>query len=698
MAPRVEEYAGLFRRVLIFAAVALICAVPGLLYWLGLCFDWDEVDYEGTFVDEEIVEPSLQMLQGLLRGSTAYTLLEWTVVCLALSTAVLAFAKYNIKRDKTAPIISMAAFWAGTIAGFQLMAFHGFGLDVASTTEFVHFNWTLSQTFSGLLFLWAAGYVLWKGGDKELFHIRHLLILALVFSLVAYAIILITSRAPELPVVIHPEAVIKRPADLLPLGLFLIAAVVVFPLLHRMCQTVFSMALWVSSVAFVASQIYVVFFSTGLFDAGFTAAQLAKAAAFSIIFAGLVWDYSKTCHEEVKLRRSLSLTHRRVGRLVENALEIIIIFDTSWRVILWNPQAEKTFGWSAQEAEGRNLLELIFGGEENGDGPAVELQGLIKRVIDEGDQEELQKFRQTVICNREKEEIPVEYSLIPTKGHQGDLNFAFMARDVTDRERLQLRMIEMDRLVAAGTLAAGVVHEINNPLSYVVTNIEVCKEMLERVGKEIDSLPEGKKGGPEGDVVKSGERLRAYVEEVVSAMRAAGEGAERVRRIATDMRVFSHIKADEPGPFPVRDALDVALHMTTGEARRRARIEVEVLDDPLVRADRTRISQVFVNLILNGLQAMEEVDREEHMLRIQLADDGEMATIAFEDTGKGMSRGLMKRIFTPFFTTKPAGQGTGLGLSLSRSIVEEFGGTIEVESSPDKGSVFVVKLPIVRNQ
>jgi ligand-binding sensor domain-containing protein/signal transduction histidine kinase/CheY-like chemotaxis protein len=243
----------------------------------------------------------------------------------------------------------------------------------------------------------------------------------------------------------------------------------------------------------------------------------------------------------------------------------------------------------------------------------------------------------------------------------------------------QAQLVQAGKMAAVGTLAAGVGHEINNPLSYIVSNVEhACEEAsaLERLGE-------------------GSEASRARLREMQQVLREALMGADRVRRIVRDLKTFSRQEEDSQVPVDLRGVLESAAKMAAGELRPRAQlIRDYAADVPLVQGSEPRLAQVFLNLIINAAQAMPEGRPEQNEVRLVLRRGGEGQVVAeVRDTGSGIAPELLGRIFDPFFTTKPVGVGTGLGLALCQAFITSMEGKIEVESELGRGTVFRVTLP-----
>ncbi|HSD88460.1 MAG TPA: PAS domain S-box protein [Kofleriaceae bacterium] len=257
----------------------------------------------------------------------------------------------------------------------------------------------------------------------------------------------------------------------------------------------------------------------------------------------------------------------------------------------------------------------------------------------------------------------------------GEPSNVVMGRDVTERDQMFARIALADRMISVGTLAAGVAHEINNPLSYVAMNLETFAAELPNIG------------------VAAGSKLQAGL--LQSLIEDAREGVARMSAIVRDLRALSRADDEKRGTLDMAAVLASAIKMSNNEVRHRARIVTSYEPDlPPVDADAFRLGQVFVNLLLNAAQAIPAGHAEQNEIRIRASRvDGQRIRIDVSDTGSGMAPHVVRRIFDPFFTTKAPGTGTGLGLSISHQIVRSMNGELLVESEPGKGSTFSVILP-----
>ncbi|WP_437959058.1 ATP-binding protein [Sorangium sp. So ce119] len=267
------------------------------------------------------------------------------------------------------------------------------------------------------------------------------------------------------------------------------------------------------------------------------------------------------------------------------------------------------------------------------------------------------------------------------------------AREAAARHALaqtQARLVLAGRMASVGTLAAGVAHEINNPLAFVITNVDAA---IRRIAS-LDRRSSASRSGPWGRAHGEGRAPSSELSEVLNLLEDAREGAERVRLIVRDLHTFSRAEDDRRGPVDVRRVLDSCVHMAMNEIRHRARVVRSFDEVPPVEANEPRLAQVFLNLIVNAAQAIPEGLAEQNEIELSTRRDAAgQVVVAVRDTGTGIASEALGRIFDPFYTSKEEGEGLGLGLAICHSIVTALGGQIEVESRPGEGSTFRVVLP-----
>jgi PAS domain S-box-containing protein len=283
---------------------------------------------------------------------------------------------------------------------------------------------------------------------------------------------------------------------------------------------------------------------------------------------------------------------------------------------------------------------------------------------------------------RERTTVTLEYAL-PVRGAERFYEARFiplpetqaivMIRNITERKRIEAQLLLSDRMAALGTLAAGVAHEINNPLTYVVTNLSYA---LKEAKRALDRDPSGFDG-------------------LVESLEQAREGAQRVRQIVRDLRAFSHTDAEQRDALDVRRVLDSAINMALTEIKHRAQLIKSYREVPNVSANEGRLAQVFLNLLVNAAQAIPEGSVSANRIEVSTDTVNGKVVVEIRDTGGGISSRDMPRIFEPFFTTKPVGIGTGLGLFICQTIVSALDGEITVDSREGTGTTARVTLPAI---
>jgi two-component system NtrC family sensor kinase len=277
-----------------------------------------------------------------------------------------------------------------------------------------------------------------------------------------------------------------------------------------------------------------------------------------------------------------------------------------------------------------------------------------------------------------------------------------LARKVDELEASQSQLLQSEKMASIGLLAAGIAHEINNPVGYVQSNLKSLERYLTDLLQVLDAYEhaEAQSCCPEECLaqvrqIKQRVDIPYLREDVASLMRESEEGISRVRKIIQDLKDFSHVGQEETWQeADLHRSLESTLNVVWNELKYKARVVREYGELPEIRCIPSQLNQVFMNLLINAAQAIE--DKGTITIRTGLgtgAAAGE-AWVEIEDDGKGIPPENLKKIFDPFFTTKPIGKGTGLGLSVSHGIVQKHGGHIEVASREGQGTRFRIWLPV----
>ena len=271
-------------------------------------------------------------------------------------------------------------------------------------------------------------------------------------------------------------------------------------------------------------------------------------------------------------------------------------------------------------------------------------------------------------------------SAVPRVDDQGSVIGAICTLfDVSERARLQRDLIQSDRMACVGTLAAGVAHEINNPLAYILANVAFVAEETPAMLRT--TLGPGAAASPR-------------MQEIVRALSDAREGAERIRRVVSELKAFAQAEDDVRQRVDVRQCLEGACQVAETEIRHRARLVKTFAPVPAVLASEGRLRQLFLNLLMNAAQAVDEAATSLHEIRVStsVASGGEVV-VEVSDTGLGIAAAALPRVFDPFFALRATSATTGFGLATCESIATALGGRIVVESELGKGTVFRVLLP-----
>ncbi len=380
---------------------------------------------------------------------------------------------------------------------------------------------------------------------------------------------------------------------------------------------------------------------------------------------GMLTDKSGTRDAEVALRKS----EDQYRQIVEATSDGIFKLDDAGHIVFVNRRLSEMLGYTSEELIAQGLIGFMS-----------------PETIGNAKQQLKSSFATIDASLRHKNGTEISVNIAGTElldGAGGPPGHLGVVRDVTERKKLHAQLMVSDRMASVGTLAAGVAHEINNPLAAVIANLDYIAESLARVIS--------------GDGAWSGRgRNEAWLaEEVKGPLDDAREAATRVRFIVRDLKIFSRSEAEEiKAPVDVQAIMESSLRMAWNEIRHRARLVKLYGRVPAVAANEARLGQVFLNLVVNAAQAMQEGRAEHNEIRVITRLEGERVVIEVNDNGPGISPAIIGRIFDPFFTTKAVGQGTGLGLAICQRIVTDLGGELTVQSEQGKGTSFLVSLAV----
>ncbi|MCP4150178.1 MAG: PAS domain S-box protein [bacterium] len=375
-----------------------------------------------------------------------------------------------------------------------------------------------------------------------------------------------------------------------------------------------------------------------------------------------------------------------LSNIVNSMPSVLVGVDGDSRVTQWNLEAEKATGLSAAEAQGRSLNDVF----PQLSGEMEKVRMAIRNRVAQKDEK--------IISEKDGETRFADVTVYPLidNGVEGAV---IRIDDVTDRVRIEEMMIQSEKMLSVGGLAAGMAHEINNPLAGILQNVQVMYNRIK--GK----LPKNQHTAEECGT--SMEAIGAYMEKrgLLSMIESIMESGRRAAKIVDNMLSFSRKSESRFEMCSLAVLLDKTIDLASNDYDLKKKYDFRKIDlirqyddsAPKVPCESSKIQQVFLNLLKNGAQAMAESKKEDEIshFTLRVIPDENRVRVEIEDNGPGMEESVRKRVFEPFFTTKGVGVGTGLGLSVSYFIVtENHKGTMTVESEMGKGTTFAICLPI----
>ncbi|QBG48761.1 PAS domain S-box protein [Verrucomicrobia bacterium S94] len=407
--------------------------------------------------------------------------------------------------------------------------------------------------------------------------------------------------------------------------------------------------------------------------------QVDFATSILQVFAG------RTAAELERLQATKELVALR--NLLENIINsmpsIIIGIDSEGHVMQWNAQAEKLTGIDAEQAHDQPILHVF-----------PDLGNDMNAVFKAMHQQDIQRHEH-VHCTIQGEQRIIDVTVYPITS-DGSEGAVIRIDDVTDRVRIEEMMVQSEKMMSVGGLAAGMAHEINNPLAGILQNLQVMKNRVSDA-TERNTEAAAKAG-------TSFEAIHTYMEErgILQMMDSVSEAGRRAAKIVDNMLSFSRKDEAHFLPNDLVSIIERSIELASNDYNLKKRFDFrhisivrEYENVPEIACEGSQIQQVLLNLLSNSAQAMAANEQQQNpqiIIRLKLED--EMVLIEVEDNGPGMDAETRKRVFEPFFTTKDVGHGTGLGLSVSYFIItENHGGTMNLVSAPGMGARFSIRIP-----
>lgn len=384
--------------------------------------------------------------------------------------------------------------------------------------------------------------------------------------------------------------------------------------------------------------------------------------------------------ERQETEARITFAEAYIRNILDSMPSVLVSVDTRGRVTQWNLQAARTTGITSKQAIGC-FFEEIF----------PEAPVSMTQILEAIDRQE--PLRLNSLAEQQGDttvflDVTV-YPLVTTKMRGAVIR----VDDVSEKVRMEELMVQSAKMLSVGGLAAGMAHEINNPLAGILQSMQVVRTRI------APDFPANRALSDE--LGFSMEQLWEYLERrgCLRMLDSIQDSGRRAARIVENMLSFSRKSLGKKLPVDMAALLDRTVELAVNEHELHFH-DIEIVreyasDMPPVPCEESKIQQVFYNLLRNGAQAMAAANTASPRFVLRVALQGNMACIEIEDNGPGMPEGRRKRIFEPFFTTKNVGEGTGLGLSVSYFIVvENHGGTLEVDSAPGQGALFIIRLPV----
>jgi PAS domain S-box-containing protein len=410
-----------------------------------------------------------------------------------------------------------------------------------------------------------------------------------------------------------------------------------------------------------------------------------------------------------ELRSLASDAHEQAEHLsaiLDTAAEGVLTVDGSGFVQLFNPAAERIFGYAACDVIGRSVATLIsdfplFGSARDATLHAPGRHG-----------EQLGTRQRTTGRRSGGIEFPLELTVSRVRRHVQTIYLAIL-RDISESKRLETQLAHAQRMESVGQLAAGIAHELNTPIQYVGDNIRFLHDAFRDIIALLEGYQELHDASDSGlpcmelmaNVSRAIEGAGADLDflrlEIPQAIQQSLDGIGRVAKIVRAMKEFSHPGGEEMQAIDLNHAIESTIAVSRNEWKYVATMKTDFdADLPAVTCFPGDINQALLNVIVNAAHAIEAKSHGGYMERGQIAvstrNRGSEVEIRISDTGSGIPPAVQSRVFDPFFTTKALGKGTGQGLAIAYSvIVEKHGGTIEFETEVGHGTTFIVRLPLV---
>ena len=416
--------------------------------------------------------------------------------------------------------------------------------------------------------------------------------------------------------------------------------------------------------------------------------------------------YNDLLQYEVALEEknaALEESQRFVLSVLSSMSDILVVCDRDGRIQEVNPSLQQFTGKTADGLVGHTLFDL-FADDAS--------MATARRLFNEHAGRSLHDC-ELFLRGADGGGVPVSLNCTPRFNHQGvqvgvvvtgrpvgELRRAYQAlREAhEDLKRTQQQLLHSEKMASLGRLVAGVAHELNNPISFVLGNVHVLQRYAQRLSQYIAAVHAGLPAA-QRETLRGELRIDRTLEDIPSLIEGTVEGAERTRDIVDSLKRFSAVDRDPAQPFNLTEVIERSVHWVTKTASKTAadrfQIRLDLPEGINVVGSPGQMQQVMMNLVQNACDATAGLPQPS--LEIAAVQHGQEVEIVLRDNGPGIPAESLPHIFEPFFTTKPVGKGTGLGLSMVYGVVKQTGGHVTVDSAPGKGTTINVYLPVERS-
>ncbi len=640
--------------------ICFICCLPFLCNLLGIDFGSHSQEFSWQ---ESASMDAKERIDGIfyyIPGAFTHTILEWTAVCVALLTVILAFSNFNLRHnDISIQVICIALFCSGCMDAFHTLAADRLINAVADNKDLIPFTWALSRTFNAFIMMIGVGiFFLKKPSINQKKNMTFILLVSLFFGIVSYVLIYFAAGSENLPQTQFKEnpvwGVITRPYDAFPLVIFILSGLVFYPLFYKKYPGIFSHALLLSAVPEVVTQLHMAFGSDTLFDNHFNIAHFMKMIAYIVPFIGLSIDYGHVYRQN----------HARTNTILSAIPDTILVFNREQKLSKIGDNntifARKQLASAQTEiAIGQSITELI---------PRDVITTFRNNIQKAFETNQMQEFEFQL-----KDGDILEY--YEARALAGKEEIVISIRDISRRKKeTETLRLYSEKLLHSNAELERFAYVASHDLQEPIRSITGFMQLLDKgYSKDLD------------------EKARHYINRSIS-------GAQRLQNLVQALLEYSRINTvektlEDVNCLTVLQQVSADLEASITESS--AKIEYDTL--PVIFGDHDLLKRLFQNLISNAITFNTQ---EIPMIKINSETKDGSWLFSVEDNGIGIDPKYFERIFVIFQRLHRQAEypGTGIGLSICKKIVEVHGGQMWCKSQSGQGTTFYFSIPIPKKE